>query len=55
MDKFLPWGTKQMVISAMIDMLIEAVESHGPPLVGVLMSKEYNLITKVVKEFKNAP
>ena len=49
LDKFCPWGTKQAIYSALTDMLIEAYQTVGSPLTGILVAKDFNLITKAVK------
>ena len=49
MDKHLPWGTKQPIMVAVIEQLCETLEEHGPKLLGLILSKEFNLITKEVR------
>jgi hypothetical protein len=50
MDKYLPWGTKQAAISSLIDMMNEAIELHGPKLIGFLINGQYNLLTQEIKD-----
>lgn len=45
LDKFLPWGTKQNVMVALCEMLCCSVEQHGSKIVGLLLNKEYDIIT----------
>lgn len=54
LNKFLPWGTKQKVCETVITMLADAVEKHGPQLVGLLVNGEYNLITGEVRKKQEA-
>lgn len=50
LNKYLPWGTKQTVISSLIDQLNNAVEQHGSKIVGFIINNEFDLITKEVKK-----
>ena len=52
LDKFLPWGTKQNIVLAILEQLCDSVETHGNGLVGLIMSREFNLITKEVQNKK---
>lgn len=52
LNKFLPWGTKQRLMEAIIIMTCEAVELHGKGLVGLLLNQEFNLVTQEVKKKK---
>ena len=50
LNGFLPWGVKQRVMESMCVMLCDAVDIHGPKLVGLLINQEFNLITQEVKK-----
>ena len=52
MDKFLPWGTKQPIMIALIDNLCDSLEEHGPKLLGLIINKDFNSITKEVRRDK---
>ena len=52
LSKHLPWGVKQLVMSKLIDQLNALLEEHGPQILGLIMSGEFNAVTKLVKEVK---
>lgn len=50
LDKFLPWGTKQRCVSALLIHLCDAVDTHGKQIIGLILNEEWNLITKELKK-----
>ena len=49
LDKILPWGTKQPVMSHLVDQLINVVEAHGAIVLGPIIKGEFNLVSSIVK------
>ena len=50
MNKFLPWGVKNKVMEALCENLCDAVETHGKELVGLILNKDWNAVTKHVSK-----
>jgi len=49
LDNLLPWGVKSLLIRALLELAVEAVEEHGSSVLGLIIDKRFNPLTKEVK------
>jgi hypothetical protein len=49
LGKYIPWGLRKMVFSALIDLLISAFEKGGPEVLLSVMQKELDLPALFIK------
>ncbi len=56
MQKYIPWGLRRLLFSAIIDDLIDVIEKtgRGPDLIGAIIAREIGL-KLLIKELKNEP
>lgn len=50
LSKYIPWGLRKMVFTALIDLLIAAFERGGPAVLLSVMEKELDLPALFIKE-----
>ena len=49
LDELLPWGVKSLLLRALLEMTVEAVDEHGTEILGLILKKRFNPLTKEVK------
>lgn len=50
LSKLIPWGQQRIIISTIVDELIELLEKHGPMAIGAVLAKKIKFLDILAKK-----